>query len=107
MRGGASFWDRDRVEGSRLVSYEPARDAVPVETGTISATFVDVSGRLSSHPTRRQPGMITDHEHLAASAGVDGIEAFYQRCVANGVRSSSRSLPLHWGTKDFCAESGR
>ena len=26
-----------------------------------------------------------EHEHLDAAAGVDGIEAFYERCVANGV----------------------
>ena len=26
-----------------------------------------------------------DNEHLDASAGVDGIEAFYEQCVANGV----------------------
>ena len=25
-----------------------------------------------------------DNEHLDASAGVDGIEAFYEQCVANG-----------------------
>src|SRR5579884_1238574 len=26
-----------------------------------------------------------EQEHLDAAAGVDGIEAFYERCVANGV----------------------
>ena len=26
-----------------------------------------------------------DNDHLDASAGVDGVEAFYERCVANGV----------------------
>jgi hypothetical protein len=26
-----------------------------------------------------------DNEHLDASAGVDGIEAFYERCLANGI----------------------
>src|SRR5262249_33437022 len=26
-----------------------------------------------------------EHEHLDAAAGVDGIEAFYERCVDNGV----------------------
>src|SRR5919108_5623527 len=25
-----------------------------------------------------------EHEHLDAAAGVDGIEAFYEQCVANG-----------------------
>src|SRR6266513_3521886 len=27
-----------------------------------------------------------EQEHLDAAAGVDGIEAFYARCVANGVQ---------------------
>jgi len=27
-----------------------------------------------------------EHEHLDAAAGVDGIEAFYARCTANGAR---------------------
>ena len=26
-----------------------------------------------------------EHEHLDAAAGVDGIEAFYAQCIANGV----------------------
>jgi catechol 2,3-dioxygenase-like lactoylglutathione lyase family enzyme len=45
-----------------------------------------------------------DNEHLDASAGVDGIEAFYQQC-----RSASATIikPLSdtaWGTKDFYVE---
>ena len=26
-----------------------------------------------------------NNDHLDASAGVDGVEAFYEQCVANGV----------------------
>jgi catechol 2,3-dioxygenase-like lactoylglutathione lyase family enzyme len=45
-----------------------------------------------------------DHEHLDASAGVDGIEAFYERCVANGVVIREPLTPTEWGTKDFYVE---
>jgi catechol 2,3-dioxygenase-like lactoylglutathione lyase family enzyme len=42
-----------------------------------------------------------DHEHLDASAGVDGIEAFYEHCVANGVTVIKPLADTAWGTKDF------
>ena len=45
-----------------------------------------------------------DHEHLDAAAGVDGIEAFYDRCVANGVTIIKPIAPTAWGTKDFYVE---
>ena len=45
-----------------------------------------------------------DHEHLDAAAGVDGIEAFYERCVANGVTIMRSLTPTEWGTKDFYIE---
>jgi catechol 2,3-dioxygenase-like lactoylglutathione lyase family enzyme len=45
-----------------------------------------------------------DHEHLDASAGVDGIEAFYTQCVANGARIIKPLAPTAWGTKDFYVE---
>jgi uncharacterized glyoxalase superfamily protein PhnB len=38
---------------------------------------------------------------IDASAGVDGIEAFYQRCVANGVTIIKPLAATAWGTKDF------
>jgi catechol 2,3-dioxygenase-like lactoylglutathione lyase family enzyme len=44
------------------------------------------------------------HEHLDASAGVDGIEAFYAQCVANGATILRPLLPTAWGTKDFYVE---
>ncbi|HJU88534.1 MAG TPA: VOC family protein [Gemmatimonadaceae bacterium] len=44
------------------------------------------------------------HEHLDAAAGVDGIEAFYDRCVANGVTIRRPLMPTDWGTKDFYVE---
>lgn len=40
-----------------------------------------------------------ENEHLDAAAGVDGIEAFYARCTANGVTILSRWRQLrgeHW-----------
>lgn len=42
-----------------------------------------------------------DNEHLDASAGVDGIEAFYEQCVANGVTIVKPLTATEWGTKDF------
>ena len=45
-----------------------------------------------------------EHEHLDAAAGVDGIEAFYERCVANGVRILRPLAATAWGTKDFTIE---
>jgi len=45
-----------------------------------------------------------DSEHLDAAAGVDGIEAFYEQCVANGVAILKPLAPTAWGTKDFYIE---
>ena len=45
-----------------------------------------------------------DNEHLDAAAGVDGIEAFYDRCVAIGVKILHPLTPTEWGTKDFYIE---
>src|SRR6476659_2923713 len=45
-----------------------------------------------------------DNEHLDASAGVDGIEAFYEQCVANGVTIVKPLAVTAWGTKDFYIE---
>ena len=43
-------------------------------------------------------------EHLDAAAGVDGIEAFYQQCVANGATILQPLAATAWGTKDFYIE---
>jgi catechol 2,3-dioxygenase-like lactoylglutathione lyase family enzyme len=45
-----------------------------------------------------------NNEHLDASAGVDGIEAFYDQCVANSVVILKPIAPTAWGTKDFYIE---
>jgi catechol 2,3-dioxygenase-like lactoylglutathione lyase family enzyme len=45
-----------------------------------------------------------DHEHLDAAAGVDGIEAFFSQCVADGVIPLKPLAPTEWGTKDFYVE---
>ena len=42
-----------------------------------------------------------DNEHLDAAAGVDGIEMFYEECVANGATILKPLAPTEWGTKDF------
>ena len=45
-----------------------------------------------------------EHEHLDATAGVDGIETFYARCAANGVRIIKPLTVTAWGTKDLYVE---
>jgi catechol 2,3-dioxygenase-like lactoylglutathione lyase family enzyme len=45
-----------------------------------------------------------DNEHLDAAAGVDGIEVFYEQCVANGVAILKPLATTAWGTKDFYIE---
>src|SRR5688500_3543197 len=45
-----------------------------------------------------------DHEHLDASAGVEGIEAFYEQCIATGVAILKPLALTDWGTKDFYIE---
>lgn len=45
-----------------------------------------------------------DGEHLDAAAGVDGIEEFFTRCVANGAMILKPLTPTPWGTKDFYVE---
>jgi catechol 2,3-dioxygenase-like lactoylglutathione lyase family enzyme len=45
-----------------------------------------------------------DNEHLDAAAGVDGIEPFYELCVANGVTIIKPLADTAWGTKDFYIE---
>jgi catechol 2,3-dioxygenase-like lactoylglutathione lyase family enzyme len=44
------------------------------------------------------------NEHLDAAAGVDGVEAFYELCVANGVSILRSLAATEWGTKDFYVE---
>src|SRR5688572_8027172 len=43
-------------------------------------------------------------EHLDAAAGVEGIEAFYAQCVANGATIIKPLAATPWGTKDFYVE---
>lgn len=43
-------------------------------------------------------------EHLDAAAGVDGIEAFYAKCVAAGLFIRKPLAPTPWGTRDFYLE---
>ena len=45
-----------------------------------------------------------DHEHLDAAAGVDEIEAYFDRCVANGATILKPLAPTAWGTMDFYVE---
>jgi len=45
-----------------------------------------------------------EYEHLDASAGVDGIEAFYDQCVASEVTIIKPLAATAWGTKDFYIE---
>ena len=44
------------------------------------------------------------NDHLDAAAGVEGIEAFYEQCVANGATIIKPLIATDWGTKDFYVE---
>jgi len=44
------------------------------------------------------------NEHLDAAAGVEGIEAFYSQCRANGATIIKPLTETPWGTKDFYVE---
>ena len=57
------------------------------------------SPKDAAYPQQRR-----DHEHLDAAAGVDGIEAFYEQCVANGAMIHTPLSTTPWGTKDFYIE---
>ena len=45
-----------------------------------------------------------DGEHLDAYAGVEGIDALYERCLAHGARILKPLAPTAWGTRDFYLE---
>ena len=45
-----------------------------------------------------------EQQHLDAAAGVNGIEAFYARCTANGARIIRPLTGTAWGTLDFYVE---
>ena len=44
------------------------------------------------------------HEHLDAAAGVEGIEAFYEECIARAATILRPLSATEWGTKDFYIE---
>jgi catechol 2,3-dioxygenase-like lactoylglutathione lyase family enzyme len=54
------------------------------------------------NPAERQ--FRRDNDHLDAAAGVDGIEAFYDRCVASGLKIIRPLAATPWGTKGFYLE---
>ena len=45
-----------------------------------------------------------ENDHLDAAAGVDGIEAFYEQCVANGAKVIKPLEDTPWGAKGFYME---
>jgi len=51
-----------------------------------------------------EPRYRRDNEHLDAAAGVDGIEAYFTQCLANGVTILKPLADTAWGTKDFYVE---
>ena len=54
------------------------------------------------NPAERQHRRLNDH--LDAAGGVDGIEAFYEQCVANGAKILKQLEVTPWGTKGFYIE---
>ena len=69
--------------------------------GTIDGLELHLKEAPKSDAERRHR---REQEHLDAAAGVDGIEAFYARCVANGVTVIRPLAPTEWGTRDFYIE---
>ena len=69
--------------------------------GTIDGLELHLKEAPKSDAERRHR---REQEHLDAAAGVDGIEAFYARCVANGVTVIRPLAPTEWGTRDFYVE---
>ena len=59
---------------------------------------------LKEPPNAEERQYRRDNEHLDASAGVDGIEAFYEQCITNGVTIIKPIAATAWGTKDFYIE---
>ena len=45
-----------------------------------------------------------EEDHLDAAAGVDGIDALYEECVANGAMIRKPLAATEWGTEDFYIE---
>lgn len=45
-----------------------------------------------------------DNEHLDAAAGVDGIETYFNQCVANGATILKPLSPTPWGAQGFSVE---
>jgi catechol 2,3-dioxygenase-like lactoylglutathione lyase family enzyme len=45
-----------------------------------------------------------EQQHVDAAAGVDGIEAFYARCIGNGAQIVRPLTATAWGTMDFYVE---
>jgi len=45
-----------------------------------------------------------ENDHLDAAGGVDGIEAFYEQCVANGASIIKPLEDTPWGAKGFYIE---
>jgi tetratricopeptide (TPR) repeat protein len=67
--------------------------------------FALTQGSLADvHVALAQRGGDQALEHLDAAAGVAGIEAFYERCVASGVAVLRPLAATAWGTKDFYVE---
>jgi catechol 2,3-dioxygenase-like lactoylglutathione lyase family enzyme len=45
-----------------------------------------------------------EDDRLDAAAGVDGVEMFYEQCVAKGAKIIRPLKSTDWGTKDFYVE---
>ena len=92
-------------------SIEYYRDALGFEFGEPWGGFYAIGRRdgFELH-LKKPPRDVTKRdrernaERLDAAAGVDGIEAFYERCVANGAKMLKPLTSTDWGTKDFYIE---
>ena len=87
------------------VAQAPKDKGTPVKPSREWSAVIKDNALLKEapkNPAERQSRR--DNEHLDAAAGVDGIEAFYDQCVANGATILKPLAPTAWGTKDFYIE---
>ena len=69
--------------------------------GRVNGLELHLKEAPKSEPERR---FRRENEHLDVAAGVDGIEAFYAQCVANGATIIKPLRATAWGTQDFYVE---
>lgn len=69
--------------------------------GSLDGVELHLKCAPKTHADRRHR---RDNEHLDAYARVDGIDTFYEHCVANGATILKALTTTAWGTNEFYLE---